>query len=124
VPPGTGTIEFVHPTTPDELVKTLTAAFNAGDKASIDKLTWWGDADEHQKSASRVWLADQAGKNRILEIQILPANDENAEFDTSLTYSLQSADVLKIRYGDDSGSVTISLPFAERDGKYYISTRY
>jgi hypothetical protein len=115
---------FVHPTTPDELIKTLTDAFNAGDKESLDKLTWWGNANEQQKATTRLWLADQAGANRILEIQVLPATDENAELDSSLTYSLQSPDVLKIRYGDDSGSVTITLPFAERDGKYYISTRH
>ncbi|HEX6984412.1 MAG TPA: hypothetical protein VF170_03500 [Planctomycetaceae bacterium] len=74
VAPPAKKIDFVHPTTPDELAKTLTAAFDAGDKEALDRLMLWGDATEEQKnkSAARVFFADRAGEYRVLETKILP----------------------------------------------------
>jgi len=120
-------IDFVHPTTPDELVSTLTAAFNAGDKEAIERMTVWGDASEAQRKASRIWFADQAGKRRILEMRILPADHEevsDVQDGSGRSFAMPLGDVLNVKHGDDSSRMTISMRFGEKDGKFYIAPGY
>jgi hypothetical protein len=121
-------IDFVHPTTPDELVATLTSAFNAGDKEAIERMTLWGDASEAQKTASRLWFTDRAGQNRILEIRILPPDHEDVskvQDGSGRSFALPlGAEVLNIKHGTDSSRITISHRFGEKEGKYYIAPGY
>ena len=63
--------------TQDALIKSVTAAFEGGDKETLDRLMLWGDATEEQKreSAARLFFADRAGSaRRILEPKILPCS--------------------------------------------------
>lgn len=128
-PAASGKIEFVHPTTADELVKTVTAAFDAGDNEALDWLMLWGDATEEQKkrSAARVWFADWAGgDHRVLEAKVLPPDHEEVSkvHDGYNSFALPLTEVLNVKHGTDSSKTTVSFRIGEKDGKYYIAPGY
>lgn len=123
-------VDFVHPVTPDDLIKTVTASFDAGDKEALDRLMLWSDATEEQKrkSAARVFFVDRAGGGRrALEAKILPPDHEEVSKvgdGSSQTFALPLAQVLNVKFGDDSSITTMSFRFGEKDGKYYLAPGY
>ena len=122
-------IDFVHPTTPDELAKTLAAAFDAGDKESLDRLMLWGEATEEQKqkSAARVFFADRAGEYHVLETKVLPPDHEEVSKvhdGSGQSFALPLTEVLNVKYGNESTRITHSFRIGEKDGKYYIVPGY
>lgn len=123
-------IDFVHPTTRDELAKTFTAAFDAGDSESLERLMLWGDATEEQKRKSSAgWLlANLTGEYRVLETKILPPDHEEVSDvqgdGPGYSFALPLTEVLNVKYGDESTKITSSFRIGEKDGKYYIAPGY
>jgi len=122
-------IEFVHPTTPDELAKVLTAAFDAGDKESLSQLMLWGDATEDQKrqSAARLFFVDGAdGERRVLETKVLPPDHDEVSkvSDSSGKFALPLKEVLNVKHGTETSQTTMSFRIGDRDGKYYLAPGY
>ena len=123
-------IDFVHPTTADELAKTFTATFDAGDKESLERLMLWGDATEEQKRKSSAgWLlANLTGEYRVLEAKILPPDHQEVSDvhgdGPGYSFAIPLTEVLTVKYGNESTKITESFRIGEKDGKYYIAPRY
>lgn len=114
-------IEFTHPTSADELVATFTAAFNAGDLEAIEQLTYWKDATATQKEWSTNYLAGDAGKYRIKQINIIGKDREKSGL-MDAVYSFSTDEVLEVTSGDESTTVIMMVPFGSVDGKFYLSS--
>lgn len=114
-------IEFTHLNSVDQLVATLTAAFDAGDQAAIEQLTYWKDATATQKAWSVNYLARDAGTYKIKSIKVIGKDQEKSGI-KDLVYSFPTDEVLEVTSGDASTTVSKTVPFGSVDGKLYLSS--
>ncbi|MEX2307831.1 MAG: hypothetical protein WD738_09585 [Pirellulales bacterium] len=108
-----------HPTSVEELQVAFTKAFDAGDKESLEKLIYWGDSTEEARKITRSSLVDDAGKKRILKLNVeaRPGGLDRPDY----KWTFGSQQVFRIEYGsDDSATHEFIWPFGEIEGKYYL----
>lgn len=110
--------EFQHPTTAGELKTTFEAAFNAGDKETLEKLVYWGDSSEQHRIITRQQVIDDAGEARIVAIAIQTEPDAVDQPDYKWTISTTSQ--FEIEYEKRTSAVQFDWPFGEIDGKYFL----
>jgi hypothetical protein len=116
-PSQASSIDFTHPTSLEELQKTFTAAFDAGDKASVEKMIYWGDSSDQNRNGTRSFLVNDAGKGRVVRIEI--GEKTSDIYRPTYKWTLASDQLLEIEI-DGGVSSTFDWPFGEVDGKYYL----
>lgn len=106
-----------HPSTVKELKAAYTKAFDAGDKAALEELIYWGELTPEQRDVTRMHLVDGAGKSRIVQIDL----ETLPEGELMEDYTFSSATLFRIEFENEATNRAFRWPFMAIEGRYYLA---
>ncbi len=92
-------------------------AFDNGDQGALEQLIYWGDLPEEKRTATRMYLIDNSGDQKIRKFD---AEGSRADEFPPENWSLDPARKFEIEYGNESGSHTFGWPYGEHEGHFYL----
>jgi hypothetical protein len=109
-----------HPTSPVALKIAFRDAYTLGQKDKMVKLIYWGDSTEANRALTRASIVDGAGTMEVTGIRIETKLDAEERPDYKWTFSPTHMFHLRLENSRTEEFGSISWPYGEIDGKYYL----